>query len=117
MPNQDLLDQATDLYRLRFEKLYQEYLTWNKQIISSIGEVPGFDRVELVMSYLRGAMINSNDAEKHFGDVQLYYQFSYALSQLMGHSDRRIPTKLALSAWLSAKHQLNLQKNSVSSAA
>ncbi|ACA84580.1 TetR family transcriptional regulator [Shewanella woodyi] len=117
MPNQDLLNQANELLRLRFETLYEEYVSLNKRMILDIGEVAGFDRVELVMNYLRGAMINSDDADKHFGDVQLYYQFSYALSQLMGHSDRRIPTKLAFAAWLSAKHREKHQVTIINSAA
>lgn len=106
MPNQDLLNQATAHYHDRFEHLCAQYLQWNRDMISRIGDVPGFDRAELVMSYLRGAMINSDDADKHFDDVQLYYQFSYALSQLMGHSDKRIPTKQSFATWLLAKKEM-----------
>ncbi|ABN59793.1 TetR/AcrR family transcriptional regulator [Shewanella baltica] len=101
MPNQALLLQATDSYRQRFEKISTEYNHWNRLTISEIGDIPGFNRAELVKDYLRGAMINSDDANRQADDVQLYCQFSYALSQLMGHSDKRIPTKPAFVHWLS----------------
>ncbi|SQH74807.1 conserved protein of unknown function [Shewanella benthica] len=83
---------------------------WNKALISQVGDVAGFDRAELVVNYLRGAMINSDDANKHSGDVQMYYQFSYALTHLMGHSEKRIPTKLEFSAWLSANNRVHYQQ-------
>lgn len=111
MPNTEILSQATEYYRHRFEKLHSQYEQWNKALISQIGDVAGFDRAELVVNYLRGAMINSDDANKHSGDVQMYYQFSYALTHLMGHSEKRIPTKLEFTAWLSAKNQLHYQQN------
>lgn len=101
MPNQALLLQTTSNYRQRFEKLSVEYNRWNRLTISEIGDVSGFNRAELVMDYLRGAMINSDDSNRKADDIQLYCQFSYALSQLMGHSDKRIPTKSAFVHWLS----------------
>lgn len=100
MPNQALLLSATEFYRHRCERHFDEYMQWNAKTISEIGDVPGFDRVELVMSYLRGAMINTDDACKAHDDPQLYYQFSYALVHLMGHSDKRHPFKRVFTCWL-----------------
>lgn len=33
-------------------------------------------------------------------DASLYYQFSYALTQLMGYSDKRIPKQTDYAIWL-----------------
>lgn len=72
-------------------------------MISAVGDRPGFDRYELLKNYIRGTMINSDDGLKCCDDVQTYYQFSYAMAQLMGHSDRRIPTKQTFSVWLAQR--------------
>ncbi|MGI2098391.1 TetR/AcrR family transcriptional regulator [Shewanella putrefaciens] len=101
MPNQTLLLEATDSCRQQFEKIFDEYNRWNRNTISEVGDIPGFNRTELVMDYLRGAMINSDDSNRKANDIQLYCQFSYALSQLMGHSDKRIPTECVFANWLS----------------
>ncbi|GGZ34859.1 TetR family transcriptional regulator [Shewanella chilikensis] len=109
MPNQALLLLATEFYRHGCERRFDEYMQWNAKTISAVGEVPGFDRVELVMSYLRGAMINTDDACKAHDDPQLYYQFSYALIHLMGHSDKRSPSKQQFAAWLSRQPSLEYE--------
>lgn len=101
MPNQTLLFEATTSCRQRFEKICDEYTQWNRNTISEVGDIPGFNRTELVMDYLRGAMINSDDSNRQANDIQLYCQFSYALTQLMGHSDKRIPTEFVFAKWLS----------------
>ena len=104
MPNQELLQQASDVYRHRFSDLLEQYKKWNKNIILSVGDRPGFDRYELLKNYIRGTMINSDDGSKQCDDVQTYYQFSYAMGQLMGHSDKRIPTKQKFTDWLLQLH-------------
>lgn len=100
MPNQELLLQASEVYRDGFNEVFEQYCQWNKSMISAIGDCPGFDRYELLKNYIRGTMINSDDGVKRCDDVQTYYQFSYAMAQLMGHSDRRIPSKQTFSLWL-----------------
>ncbi|MDB2387240.1 TetR/AcrR family transcriptional regulator [Shewanella sp.] len=100
MPNSELLQQATDDNRYAFEQVYSEYIEWNHHQIESMGVVEGFDRAELVANYLRGAQINCSDAGKHYNDPHLYYQFSYALAQLLGHSDKRLPKLNDYSDWL-----------------
>ncbi|MCG9712557.1 TetR/AcrR family transcriptional regulator [Shewanella insulae] len=100
MPNQEILEQASEDYRRQFETLRQAYLDWNRQAISAVGDVAGFNRLDLVVNYLRGAMINTDDANQNYKDPKLYYQFSYAISHLMGHSDKRIPSKQAFARWL-----------------
>ncbi|ASJ98267.1 TetR/AcrR family transcriptional regulator [Shewanella marisflavi] len=100
MPNQELLLQASEVYRDGFNEVFEQYCQWNKSMISAVGECPGFDRYELLKNYIRGTMINSDDGVKRCDDVQTYYQFSYAMAQLMGHSDRRIPSKQTFSLWL-----------------
>lgn len=100
MPNQELLLQASEVYRDGFNEVFEQYCQWNKSVISAIGDCPGFDRYELLKNYIRGTMINSDDGVKRCDDVQTYYQFSYAMAQLMGHSDRRIPSKQTFSLWL-----------------
>ncbi|WP_110458959.1 TetR/AcrR family transcriptional regulator [Shewanella algidipiscicola] len=105
MPNQELLLQASDVYRDKFNDLLEQYCRWNQSTILAVGERPGFDRGELLKNYIRGTMINSDDGAKACDDVQTYYQFSYALSQLMGHSDKRIPTIQKFTDWLSQLHE------------
>ncbi|MCK8046908.1 TetR/AcrR family transcriptional regulator [Shewanella sp. 1CM18E] len=100
MPNPELLEQVTDDNRIAFEQAYGAYIQWNNDLIRAVGMVEGFDRAELVANYLRGAQINCDDSGKHYNDASMYYQFSYALSQLMGHSDKRIPNQLAYVSWL-----------------
>ncbi|MDR8525546.1 TetR/AcrR family transcriptional regulator [Shewanella fidelis] len=103
MPNPELLEQVTDENRMAFEQIYGAYIQWNNELIKAVGVVEGFDRAELVANYLRGAQINCDDAGKHYNDASMYYQFSYALSQLMGHSDKRIPNQLAYVSWLASQ--------------
>ncbi|GIU11179.1 MULTISPECIES: TetR/AcrR family transcriptional regulator [unclassified Shewanella] len=105
MPNPELLELVTDDNRAAFEQVYGDYIRWNNQLIQSVGVVEGFNRAELVANYLRGALINCDDAGKQYDDASLYYQFSYALSQLMGHSDKRIPNQLAYVSWLASQEE------------
>ncbi|MFT5789324.1 MAG: AcrR family transcriptional regulator [Shewanella sp.] len=100
MPNSELLEQATKDNRCAFEQVYDDYVEWNHKLIEAVGIVEGFNRAELVANYLRGAQINCNDAGKHYNDASLYHQFSYALAQLMGHSDKRIPKLSHYTNWL-----------------
>ena len=100
IPNESILLQAGDYYRDRFERLSTQYKQWNAQTLAEIGEVDGFNRNELLCDYLRGAMINSDDAQKHPDDAEMYYQFSYAMTQLMGHSHKRAPTIKVFVQWL-----------------
>ncbi|MFT5789908.1 TetR family transcriptional regulator [Shewanella sp. Choline-02u-19] len=102
MPNSELLEQATDDNRCAFGQAYGDYIEWNRQLIKAVGIVEGFNRAELVANYLRGAHINCDDAGKHYNDANLYHQFSYALAQLMGHSDKRIPKLSDYINWLAS---------------
>ncbi|QQX79940.1 TetR/AcrR family transcriptional regulator [Shewanella sp. KX20019] len=102
MPNPELLEQATEEHRCAFELAYGDYVQWNHQLIKAVGIVEGFNRSELVANYVRGAQINCDDASKHYNDANLYHQFSYALSQLMGHSDKRIPKLSDYKNWLAS---------------
>lgn len=101
IPNVELYEQATADNSASFEFVYKTYINWNKELIKEIGIIEGFDRGELVENYLRGAQINCDDAGKSYNDANLYYQFSYALTHLMGHSDKRIPDKYFFEKWLS----------------
>ena len=112
MPNTELHELATLANRVSFEDVYQTYKNWNNELIKEIGVVQGFDRGELVANYLRGAQINCDDAGKDYDDANLYYQFSYALTHLMGHSDKRIPDQAHFEQWL-----LNLDEQDVVKAA
>ncbi|WP_028773595.1 TetR/AcrR family transcriptional regulator [Shewanella waksmanii] len=100
MPNEDILNAAGDYYRDQFNHHYQQYKQWLAATIAEIGLVEGFDRHELVSQYLRGAIINCDDDNKSADDPQLYHQYSYAITHLLGHSDKRIPTKAHFSQWL-----------------
>ncbi|WOT04955.1 TetR/AcrR family transcriptional regulator [Shewanella youngdeokensis] len=100
MPNSELLEQATESNRSDFEQVYNAYIQLNQQLMEAVGVVEGFNRAELVGNYLRGTKINCNDAKKHYNDANLYHQFSYALAQLMGHSDKRIPQLKDYVNWL-----------------
>jgi len=103
IPNESILMQASDYYRERFERVSNEYQSWNQYTLAQIGVVAGFDRGELLEDYLRGAMINSDDAQKHYNDAQMYYQFSFAMTQLMGHSHKRMPSVQVFLQWLADK--------------
>jgi AcrR family transcriptional regulator len=103
IPNESILMQASDHYRERFERVSEEYQSWNQDTLAQIGDVAGFDRGELLDDYLRGAMINSDDAQKHYNDAQMYYQFSFAMTQLMGHSHKRMPSVQVFLQWLADK--------------
>ncbi|WP_350432077.1 TetR/AcrR family transcriptional regulator [Shewanella sp. H8] len=105
IPNESILIQAGDYYRDRFECLSSQYKQWNTQTLTEIGDVGGFNRNELLCDYLRGAMINSDDAQKHPDDAEMYYQFSYAMTQLMGHSSKRMPTIKMFVQWLADKQE------------
>ncbi|GGI97591.1 hypothetical protein GCM10007978_39170 [Shewanella hanedai] len=100
IPNVELQEQATAANLASFESVYKAYMDWNRELIKEIGLVQGFDRGELVANYLRGAQINCDDAGKRYDDENLYYQFSYALTHLMGHSDKRIPDQVSFEKWL-----------------
>ncbi|AZG71321.1 TetR/AcrR family transcriptional regulator [Shewanella livingstonensis] len=103
IPNESILIQASDYYRERFEQIINEYQQWNQHTLAEIGVVAGFDRYELLKDYLRGALINSDDAKKHPNDAEMYYQFSFAMTQLMGHSHKRMPTIKVFLQWLDDK--------------
>ncbi|NKF48985.1 TetR/AcrR family transcriptional regulator [Shewanella sp. WXL01] len=101
MPNESLLENCSEQYRQRFEALRAQNIEWNRQVITEIGEVAGFDRLELAIQYLRGAMINIDDAKSKYDDPKLYHQLSYALTQLIGHSSKRLPKLKDFELWLS----------------
>ncbi|GIU52973.1 MULTISPECIES: TetR/AcrR family transcriptional regulator [Shewanella] len=105
MPNSDVLSQASEVYQLAYQQSYDAYSVWFHSMIAKIGKVEGFNRDELVLSYLRGAMINCDDADKDGNDVQLYYQYCYAIVQLLGHSDKRLPAITKFKEWLSSMPQ------------
>ncbi|WP_394202498.1 TetR/AcrR family transcriptional regulator [Shewanella waksmanii] len=100
MPNEDILNAAGEYYQDQFNSYYAEYKLWLTETIAEIGLVEGFDRHELVSHYLRGAIINCDDDNKAADDPQLYHQYCYAITHLLGHSDRRIPTKAYFKLWL-----------------
>jgi AcrR family transcriptional regulator len=103
IPNESILIQASDYYRERFDRVLNQYAQWNAQTLAEIGEVDGFNRGELLCDYLRGALINSDDAQKHPNDAEMYYQYSYAMTQLMGHSHKRMPSIKVFLQWLADK--------------
>ncbi|GGP72718.1 hypothetical protein GCM10009347_41700 [Shewanella algicola] len=103
IPNEAVISQASDYYRERFERVSSQYKQWNTQVLAEIGEIRGFDRGELLCDYLRGAMINSDDAQKHYNDAEMYYQFSFGMTQLMGHSHKRSPGIKVFLQWLQDK--------------
>lgn len=105
MPNEELIQQASSEHRQAFEQNHKAYCQWNRDTINQVGNVFGFDRAELVANYLRGNLINCDDADKRSDDLQMYHQFCYALMQLMGHSDKRIPTHAEFAAWLAERQQ------------
>ncbi|WP_153915748.1 TetR/AcrR family transcriptional regulator [Shewanella sp. TC10] len=100
MPNSEVLSQASEVYQLAYQQSYDAYFLWFDAMINQIGKVEGFNRGELVINYLRGAMINTDDADKDGNDVQLYYQYCYAIVQLLGHSDKRLPGIAKFEEWL-----------------
>ncbi|WP_052074581.1 TetR/AcrR family transcriptional regulator [Shewanella mangrovi] len=104
MPNSDICEQASLRLQMKFEETYATYQKWNEETIQLIGEVPGFDRKELVKNFIRGTMIDSGDSEKDFNDVSIYQKFSFAIINLSGHSDHRTPTKTIFEDWL---HMVN----------
>ncbi|MGX9462278.1 TetR/AcrR family transcriptional regulator [Shewanella sp. A14] len=105
IPNESVLSQASDYYRERFERVISEYCQWNDQTLTAIGKVDGFNRSELLKDYLRGAMINSDDSHKHYNDADMYYQLSFGMTQLMGHSHKRMPTIKVFLQWLADKEK------------
>ncbi len=105
IPNTDICEQASLRLQMKFEETYAAYQKWNEGTIQLIGEVPGFDRKELVKNFIRGTMIASGDGEKDFNDVSIYQKFSFAIINLSGHSDHRTPTKKIFEDWL---HMVNL---------
>ncbi|MBR9728868.1 TetR/AcrR family transcriptional regulator [Shewanella intestini] len=100
MPNAEILLQASEVYQLAYKKSFETYISWFNNIVNEIGKVEGFNRAELVLNYLRGTMINSDDAEKDGHDPQLYHQFCYAIVHLLGHSDKRLPGVTTFQTWL-----------------
>ncbi|MCT7941741.1 TetR/AcrR family transcriptional regulator [Shewanella holmiensis] len=105
LPNETLLNNCSDIYRQRYLELKAQAYQWNADTMQQIGHVAGFDRLDLVINYLRGALINIDDSRKRFDDPKLYYQFSYALTQLMGHSSKRIPTESVFTHWIAKQSQ------------
>lgn len=101
MPNPEILSQASDQYQTAFNAAFGAYSQWTDDIIAEMGEVPGFDRPALVRDFIRGTMINIDDAGSTCGDLPVYQQYCYALTHLLGHSDQRIPTQTDLKQWLS----------------
>lgn len=101
MPNVSLLELASAEKRRAFEDIYGQYIDWNRKLIKQVGEVAGFNRAELVANYLRGTVINCDDADKDHDDASMYYQFSYGITHLLGHSDKRLPTQSDFCHWLS----------------
>ncbi|MBV7317522.1 hypothetical protein [Shewanella sp. NIFS-20-20] len=91
MPNDTVMTQATASFVAKFAFEYEAYRTWNQKIINEMGAVEGYDRSQLVADFIRGTMINSDDASKCFDDLAIYRQFCYALLQLLGHSDSKVP--------------------------
>ena len=100
MPNTELLSQASVDYQAAFTQAYAQYQHWNQQQIQQMGEVKGFDRCALVRDFIRGTMINVSEEAVDAHDVQLYYQYCYALTQLLGQSDKRVPNRDCISHWL-----------------
>ncbi|USD36582.1 MULTISPECIES: TetR/AcrR family transcriptional regulator [Ferrimonas] len=100
MPNTDLLEQAGEYYQAAYNKAWNDYNQWNKDLIREMGEVQGFDRGTLVRNFVRGTMVNIDEGDTDCCDIELYHQYCYALAQLLGHSDKRIPTRNELSQWL-----------------
>jgi AcrR family transcriptional regulator len=100
LPNDDILSKSSDAFQEKFKTLAATYYHWNADAIKEIGEINGFDRVELVIQYLRGALINIDDAQKQDDSPELYHQLSYALTQLIGHSNKRIPALKDFKTWL-----------------
>ncbi|MCL1112244.1 TetR/AcrR family transcriptional regulator [Shewanella basaltis] len=103
VPNEAVLAQASEYYRERFNRVLEQYKQWNAQTLMEIGEVSGFNRSELLCDYLRGAMINSDDAQKYYNDAEMYYQHSFAMTHLMGHSQKRPPSIKVFLLWLQDK--------------
>ncbi|TKB58312.1 TetR/AcrR family transcriptional regulator [Ferrimonas aestuarii] len=99
MPNPDILAQASPENQLAYQQAYRAYEAWNRNQVEAMGEVTGFDRLELVTNFIRGTMINIDDAETCCDDATVYHQYCYAMTQLLGHSHRRIPEARELKAW------------------
>lgn len=103
MPNQTLLTQATAVHAAAFRHQYDAYEQWNRTLIQRIGELEGYDRTELVSGFIRGTLINTDDAGRDFADLALYRQFCYALLQLLGQSEQRVPDDAKLQQVLFAE--------------
>ncbi|BDY06012.1 TetR/AcrR family transcriptional regulator [Ferrimonas sp. YFM] len=103
MPNTEVLEQAGEFYRAAFNKAFADYNDWNQKVMDAIGPVEGYDRGTLVRSFVRGSLINIDDGDAECCDLGVYHQYCYALTQLMGHSDKRIPSRDELGQWL---HQM-----------
>ncbi|WP_394130782.1 TetR/AcrR family transcriptional regulator [Shewanella maritima] len=100
LPNEAVLKASSEEYQQKFTHLRREVVQWNREVIDEIGVVSGFNRLELVLQYLRGAMINIDDAKSNYDDPKLYHQLSYAITQLIGHSDKRLPSLNDFSLWI-----------------
>ncbi|KPZ69265.1 MULTISPECIES: TetR/AcrR family transcriptional regulator [Shewanella] len=105
MPNEDILSHASEVYQQAYQQRYDEYFAWFHHVIDKIGKIVGFNRAELVTHYLRGAIINTDDAGKDGLDPNLYYQYCYAITQLLGHSDKRLPKLTVFKDWLNKMPQ------------
>lgn len=104
-PNEVILTQASSEYQKLYLTKHQQYTNWFHSIISAMGKIEGFDRADLVINYLRGALVNIDDARKDGLDPQLYLQFCYAIIQLLGHSDKRLPSIDVIKSWLNGMAQ------------
>lgn len=100
MPNETILAQSSEGFRLKFEHEFNGYGEWNRRMIRTIGELDGYDRTQLVTDFIRGSLINSDDAGLDHTQVAVYRQFCYALIQLLGQSDRKVPEDKELIAFL-----------------
>ncbi len=100
MPNEALLAQASEPFVQMFNQQFRDYVAWNREMIRAIGELDGYDRTQLVTDFIRGNLINSDDAGLAHNNVAVYRQFCYALIQLLGQSDRKVPEDSELSTLL-----------------
>ncbi|QIZ78928.1 TetR/AcrR family transcriptional regulator [Ferrimonas lipolytica] len=103
LPDEAMLEQASEQYRNTYLRVEQQYSRWNSQCVDAIGIVPGFDRKALVKSYIRGCMIEALDNVHQCGNIMLYQQFSFAVAQLLGHSDKRLPAGQAMLDWFDSQ--------------
>ncbi|WP_298444905.1 TetR/AcrR family transcriptional regulator [uncultured Ferrimonas sp.] len=100
MPNPDLLAQARPELQQQFIEISERYNQWNIEQIKLQGEVAGYDRYALANNFIRGTLINVSDTPPATSVLATYQQFCYALLQLLGHSELRLPSQAQISQWL-----------------